>query len=310
MAPTWTTVVFQVVGILVGSALLLTYLRGVRREREARRATPESGLRPRHAGRGKRDARFHVAVFVTLAITAVGWLLYHFGSDDTRQRLRVLTTILSRGVLVFVGVAVASLVVLFVMLWRQRDPALKEAAELAAAGRHEEAIDALRRLIAERGETVNRLTALGALYMDRQRWDEALEQLRRAEAAGAPKPSTTNNKAVVLCKMGRIEEGLALLAGAAQEYPGDFSVACNHAHFLAEAGREPEAYDALERAECILDKYEARHVPEHWKKQIEPLREKLPTARGFPVIAAAAVPQPPAPGPPAWPGAGPPREKQ
>ena len=34
--------------------------------------------------------------------------------------------------------------------------------------------------------------------------------------------------------------------------------------------------EALGRAEDILDQYEPRYVPEHWKRQIEPLRQKLP----------------------------------
>jgi tetratricopeptide (TPR) repeat protein len=294
MTPTWRAIAFQVIGVLVVGALLIGLLRASRRDRHARRVTPETGLRPaRRARRRKADVRFYVLVGAVLAAVFGAVILERFGSDETRQRLRALYTVLSHGRFVLVGVIALLVATLLVMLWMQRDPALKEVAALATAGRTEEAIEALRRLIAERGETVRRLTALGVLYMDRKRWDEALEQFRRAEAAGAPKLSTTNNVAVVLCRMGRADEGLALLARAAAEHPRNFDVACNQAHFLADAGREAEAYEALERAEDILDQYEPRYVPDYWKRQIEPLRQKLPVARGFPIATSAGPPATP-----------------
>jgi Flp pilus assembly protein TadD len=294
MTPTWRAV-GQAVLVVAGGALLIWQLRSARRDRMARRATPETALRPaRLARRRKANVRIAVLVGAVLAVAVGSVVLERTGSDETRRRMQTVKTLVSRGGLVLIGLTVLSVAVLFLMLWMKRDPALKDVAALASAGRTDDAIEALRRLMAERGETATRLTALGALYVDQKRWDDALEQFRRAEAKGAPQPATTNNVAVVLFKMGRGDEALALLAGAAAKHPRDFEVACNQAHILTETGREAEAYAALERAEDILDQVEPRYVPEHWKQQIEPLRQKLPAARGFPVVVgpAAAAPAP------------------
>jgi tetratricopeptide (TPR) repeat protein len=225
-------------------------------------------------------------VFV-VALAAVFFAIHQFGSDAARQRMWRIDRIMrwfgaGAGVLVLLLCGL-----LVVMWWWQRDKAVVAAAKLAMAGRQDEAIDLLRRTIGTEGETSQRLNVLALLLHERERHAEALPLFERAEAlapAGAERDAVVNNRALALAKLGRTEEAIDLLRGVTERQPNDCAVACNLATTLADAGRETEAYEQLERAEQIYERYDERQIPQTWKAAIEACRERLPTARGFPVL--------------------------
>jgi tetratricopeptide (TPR) repeat protein len=186
------------------------------------------------------------------------------------------------------GILLAILFALLAVLWwLQRDPVLKEIAQLALEKRYDEAITRLQAHIQTKGENAKRLNALGLLFMESGRLDEALAQFRKAETFKDYRNDSINNQALVLHKMGRADEALALMKRVVETAPSDPVIACNYCTFLADAGREAEARDALERAERIIDRYDKRMLPETWKAAIAECRARLPRARGFPVEAPA-----------------------
>jgi tetratricopeptide (TPR) repeat protein len=251
-----------------------------RRRKENLPAAPQQGIRPKTGFTAyQKKSRIYYAVCILVA--AGMFLIMWRGSPDTQRIFNASMRWFFIGMMILLAVL---FVLLGLLLFLHRDPVVKQAATLALADRHDEAIDLLRAHIKAKGETALRLNALGLLLMDRQRLEEALEQFRAAEKLGGQVNTAINNQAIALHKMDRLDEAIVLMKKVCAAAPLDALAACNMCHFLADAGREIEARDELERAEQILDRYDARQIPELWRSAIDECRNRLPTARGFPVI--------------------------
>jgi hypothetical protein len=138
-----------------------------------------------------------------------------------------------------------------VLMLRYRDREVERIIQRAREGETDVAIEELRALIDIKGPSLARANALGILLATRERWEEADRWLAEAERLGGRAPWLLASRALVLGKMGRGEEALALLDEARGREPENLIVAVNTCHVLAGLGRSDEAREALSHAEEI-----------------------------------------------------------
>lgn len=84
------------------------------------------------------------------------------------------------------------------------------------------------------------------------RWDEALAAYDRLLKSGQSRPAVLANRAACLKAAGRTEEAITLATDATLEHPNDAHLLSNLGEMLFEAGKDAEAFAALQRA-CEID---------------------------------------------------------
>jgi tetratricopeptide (TPR) repeat protein len=220
-------------------------------------------------------------LIVAIVVLTVGFIaLNNIGGDQGRSFMAATGSIVRYVIFGFLGL----LVILFLLNRLFQDRAVVRAARLAQDGKYEEAIASISGVISAKGPTVERLNALGLLMMDQNRPTESLEQFDCCESLFGMNAGSSNNRAVVLHRMGRLEEAVQAFAKVTEQYPKEFMSHCNYASLLADMGRTTEAYEQLTRAETIAAQYEPRNVPADWKQAMEECRSKLPLNQGFEVV--------------------------
>ena len=256
-------------------------IRGWLRQRRPR-GGPAARLRQPTGAR--RLKPWHIVLLATLVAAGIGSaIVEERGPIAARRSVHAIQSRLDV-VMHYVGIVLIVLVVLFLLIhWLSRDKVIIAAARLALKKQHDQAIQLLRDHIARNGETTQRLDALGLLLLDSDRYEEALAQFDRSQAVSRKPGSADNNRAVALHKLGRTDQALGLLKGVIEREPDNFVSTCNYCLFLADAGREQEAFEQLERAEQIYERYDPKYL-KAWTPLLEECRQKLPTAHGFPVI--------------------------
>lgn len=187
----------------------------------------------------------------------------------------------------FVMFLIAVFALLVVLLWWNRDPAVKAAAKLSLAGRHAEAEAMIRRQIEAKGPNEQRRTMLGLLLMEQNRLEESLQQMQEALRFARRPANAKSNCATVLWKLGRREEAAKLFEEVCGQNPSNFFAVCNYCLTLAEMGHEAQARERLQQAEQIFARYDLRYT-KTWVPLLEQCRKAIPPAQGFPVI----LPQP------------------
>jgi tetratricopeptide (TPR) repeat protein len=87
---------------------------------------------------------------------------------------------------------------------------------------------------------------LGNLYMDHQRWDEAIRWYREALAIDASSADVRVDLGASLVSSGRAQEGLAEFDAVLKQSPGHRNALFNRGVALLQLGRAPEAADVWE----------------------------------------------------------------
>ena len=247
--------------------------------------SPTTGLRPSHTT-PRRASRWGYWIFGLIGVAIfINLYVRDHGSPAAQETAGAIAAALHTFIISLFGICMALMAVVIVLhLVINHDPVLKQVAKLAIAEKYDEAIERLRDHIRNKGENAKRLNALGLLYLTQKQYPAALEQFERSAQLDPRAIDTTNNRAVALCKLGRTDEGLALMAELSRSHPKQLLIACNHSLLLADAGRETQAYEELERAETIVDRFHQGRLSGQSLKMMEECRQRLPTARGFPVI--------------------------
>jgi tetratricopeptide (TPR) repeat protein len=245
--------------------------------------TPRQRELAAEANRSRRVwQRIFMGGMVVLALLL--FLLMQSGNGGVQHYLQVA----GRYLMWFLSGGVGLLIVLyFALYWLQRDQHIVHAAKLALAGKHEEARVYLEGVIGSDGPTRDRLNALGLLFLDQKRPQEALEQFDLALKTFGENPALRNNRAMALKRLDRLPEALHELEQLTGPDCKDVVTLCNYAVLLAEAGRETEGYEQLRRAELICAGYDPRMLPKPWTVSLQEARSKLPLTEGFPVKQAA-----------------------
>lgn len=114
------------------------------------------------------------------------------------------------------------------------------------------AIDEVRRLIETDGDTPDRRHSLGSLYIDKEDWQAALDELD-AVVAGDPasNPFAHVARAVPLWHLGRRDEAEPLLIEGLKLNRWDAKSYVLYAHLMAEAGRLDEARRVMPAVETL-----------------------------------------------------------
>jgi tetratricopeptide (TPR) repeat protein len=258
--------------------------------RRRREFAAEGGLRSQKRPRGRQIAAglFTVAIF---ACAAVMVFFSRFGSPDARARLHAIELGVTAAMKWLGAVLIILLAFLLLLYSLNRDNAASAAAKLALAGKRREAEELIRGAIQAKGPTEQRLTVLGTLLLEQGRLDEALEQMEAARRLAKHPATALNNCATVLWKLGRRDESRQLLDEACSLEPQNLTALCNSCLLLAEMSLEVQAFDRLEQAEQIYERYDPSQV-KHWKPLLEQCRKALPRAKGFPVthVEKASLP--------------------
>lgn len=229
-----------------------------------------------------------IAVWLMVGIGlggAIGWVALEGSSNVTAKIYQREIAGAFASFMKFLLIGVCGLfVLLLVLMFLVRDPAIKQAAKLALNKQYDQAERVLQDRISAKGANFDRLKALGAIYAAKERWNESLRCLEDAEKLRKP-GSLANDRAVVLWKLGRLDEGLALLSEARRAHPNDFTVAANLCLLAAEAGQRDQALEALDAAEMIFRRYDRKYTKQ-WLGPLEECRQKLNLAHGFEVTRA------------------------
>lgn len=221
-----------------------------------------------------------VVVLVLCAIGAV--LVEQYGSAESRIYAKAIDTAV-QSFLKWLGAIVAILFAgVLLLLWLRRDPVMSQVARLCRDQRLDDGQRLLKEHIAAKGETFDRLNALGLICMEQSRWDEAMDCFERAEKLRSKPGELANNRALVLWKSGRLDEAIPVMREARRMNHHDFVTAANFCLLLIDAGRRDEAFAELDAAEMIFNRYDRRYT-KAWVEQLEECRQKLNVARGFPV---------------------------
>jgi len=135
------------------------------------------------------------------------------------------------------------------------------AAAWLAAGRPEDALQAVRALLAEEGPDARLLLAEGRALQRLRRWAEAARALEKVRAQdGAPWVPARAALADVLAREGRHADAARALAAPLRAFPGDVRLHVARAAALERAGRSGEAAAELARAadeRAALDEHDA-----------------------------------------------------
>lgn len=251
--------------------------------RRQREVIAEGGLRSSGRRSSRRTLFTLILIVAILLVVAFSIYVEQHGTPLARARLHEVESQVDGFMKQVMGVAIALLVLLLVLLWWNRDPAIKAAAKLALAGRHAEAEAAIRKQIEAKGPNQRRLTVLGLLLMDQNRLEESLKRLQEAQRLAKRPATAKNNCATVLWKLGRREEAAALFDEVCAQDPNNFAAACNSCLILAELGQETRALDRLQNAERIFERYDFQYT-KHWVPVLDQCRKAAGGSYGFPVV--------------------------
>lgn len=251
--------------------------------RRKREVLAEGGVRSSPRRLDRRNVFLIIVVGAVLLVALWSVYIDQHGSlpakvrlHEVEWRIKVFMKHFMMGVLALVGL-------FFLLLWWNRDPAVRAAAKLTQAGRHAEAEAMIRKRIEAKGPSEQRLTVLGLVLSEQNRLEEALQHLQEARRLARRPASAMNNCADVLWKLGCREEAAQLFEEACKRAPNDFGAACNCCLALAQLGREAQARERLQQAEQIFVRYDLRYT-KTWVPLLEECRKAVPPAQGFPVV--------------------------
>ncbi len=253
------------------------------RYRRKREVMAEGGVRSSPRRLDRRDVLLIIVVGAVLLVAFWSVYIDQHGSLPAKVRLHEVDWRIDVFMKRFMMVLIAVIALLFVLLWWNRDPAVKAAAKLSLAGRHAEAEAVIRRRIEAKGPSEQRLTMLGMLLMEQNRLEESLQHMQEAQHRAKRPATAKNNCANVLWKLGRREEAAKLFDEVCSVAPNHFVAVCNSCLILAELGRETPARERLQQAEQIFARYDLRYT-KTWVPLLEECRKAVPPAQGFPVI--------------------------
>jgi tetratricopeptide (TPR) repeat protein len=142
-------------------------------------------------------------------------------------------------------------VVVWVMVftWRisRRDRVVDSAMRLLKARAVDGAIALLESSLPQ-SPTASRYNALGSIFSNEKRWEEAYDAYEKARAQAPERPIHLINCAITLAKLKRFAEAIILTQAGRKEYPFDAGVQLAEAIVLAEADRQDEAAERLRQA--------------------------------------------------------------
>jgi cytochrome c-type biogenesis protein CcmH/NrfG len=115
---------------------------------------------------------------------------------------------------------------------------------------------------------------LGNLYMDHQRWDDAIRWYREALALVPDDPDVSTDMGACYVHSGRPAEGLAEFDRVLQRNPGHRNARFNRGVALLELGRSLEAADAWDE---LLKRYPDDPQFQHLRGRIQEIRASAPT---------------------------------
>jgi len=115
-------------------------------------------------------------------------------------------------------------------------------------------------------------------------YEEAFYAFRAAAKLSRYNVVPLNNQALMLKKLGRLDEAIELLEQTAAKWPRELLTACNQCMLFCDAGREQEAFAALERAEQIVDWLGEKRVHPKGLARLIAARPRVRPAQGFPVV--------------------------
>jgi len=154
------------------------------------------------------------------------------------------------------GLFVVIWVGLFVVMLSRRDGVVAQARALAKTGDDEGAIALLRKAI-EQEPSAMRFGMLGMVLAKVQRYGEAEGAFARAEEL-EPGPEYAMHRALMLGKLGRVDEALGQIEAMRGKWPQEGALALVAGTVLAEAGREQEAREQLRQGEELLRAFAQR----------------------------------------------------
>lgn len=155
-----------------------------------------------------------------------------------------------------------------------------------AAAEEEDAVEALRRAVAERPDDVQALTRLGVLLADRGEWEEALEALDRAHYLRPSNAQVLFNYGLALERAGRIREARRRYQAALRLLP-DYERVRQRLAALPEESETPRAPRPEADGRRAHAQAPARPAPE----PPGPPRREAPSRPAAPTVPPAVEPQ-------------------
>jgi tetratricopeptide (TPR) repeat protein len=143
---------------------------------------------------------------------------------------------------------------------RKERPYLSLSAALGAAGKMEEAIDALKQAIRLQPDDPKPYINLGAALASIGRREEAIEALSSALTIEPDHPEALNNLGIILKDVGRLDESVAALSQAVRIEPENARAWYNLGRTYLKAGREAKAEMAMEQAIRISPDYDNARI--------------------------------------------------
>jgi tetratricopeptide (TPR) repeat protein len=288
-APPFTlpkVIVLVALAVVVWVAVVFRIRRQWSEHRRRREMAAERGVRREGPQRGAKPIMRGLFFLAVIGLSGLIFYVQQYGTPAARARLGFAMKAFGGAMFAFFAFAVALLLIAFAMYWWRRDRVLIAAVKFAEAGKLTEAGAMVRGRIAEQGPTHQRLTVLGLILMQQERFEEARAQFEAALQRTKRTGSAKNNLAIALWKLGRHEDAMQLLEQVCQAQPNDFTSICNLCLLLAEMGRDADACERLEQAERIYERYDSAYT-KVWLPLLEKCRQAAPVARGFPVIPIA-----------------------
>lgn len=168
----------------------------------------------------------------------------------------------------FLGCVLIIVVTIVRATLRDYDRAVARAYRRAAEGDVDGAIIDLRRVIDEKGMSVNRSNGLGVLLTQQQKWDEALAAFQEGDRFGGEKDAINRwHIGLALGRLGRGEEARPYLRKAAELGSNNIIVCCQVCRMLMELGYRDDAQEVFGRVEESLKN--TVHVTSSLRKRTE-----------------------------------------
>jgi tetratricopeptide (TPR) repeat protein len=263
-------------------AVLLHALRwqNVRRNRRRRQALIADGVATPRSTKRWEHARRYLRILPVIPLVAA---MFYF-----QPRLKRMFSPPWDQVILFGGVFVVAFI--GALLWAifSRDRAVTAALRTHRAGDADRAIDMLAAAIRE-SPTAMRHSALGTIYSQEQRWEEAYKSFEQARALAPDQPIHFVNCAITLSELKRSGEAIALTQAGRAQFPFDAGVQLAEAIVLARAGRHDEAAERVRQAtefeRVAPDNQRVNFVTRGQLKNVARELVQASASRGFQVTA-------------------------
>jgi tetratricopeptide (TPR) repeat protein len=153
------------------------------------------------------------------------------------------------------GISVLLMGTVFLVRWATTDHLIAHTFRSAAEGDFEAAAARLQAAAEKNDPRGQRCEALGFLYFQRNRWNEAADAFARAAQRNPTRLTARIYQAHSLTRAGRVDEGRELLQAMSQERPEDIMPLCGMALAMVDIGDTGAAAEYYWKARRLFEQH-------------------------------------------------------